>query len=302
MNQREDPVMDATVQKHVSPFGTTMPRLTELGLDLTAVSVGGKMLVLFRPVVLMLGYVALALKGWWIPALAVFSLGYLSLVVTIHDLCHRALQLSRNINQFCLSIAGIMGQVSGSAIQATHLVHHRNFSAAFAGTLDDGVSVYDEDPETTFGGKPLWRAIAMSPVYQLSLWRWTRKQRAALRKRVALEALGHAILGVASVILLKWTLVPFVYMAGVFFYSMVFPVANIKLFHDVKETDVLDSTRSLHGPVPWLTMGLSDHLEHHIYPQVPSLHTRELARRIRQPLEALQHPATATAMATAETR
>jgi beta-carotene hydroxylase len=139
-------------------------------------------------------------------------------------------------------------------------------------------------------------------VYQLSLWRWTRKQRAALRKRVALEALGHAILGVASVILLKWTLVPFVYMAGVFFYSMVFPVANIKLFHDVKETDVLDSTRSLHGPVPWLTMGLSDHLEHHIYPQVPSLHTRELARRIRQPLEALQHPATATAMATAETR
>jgi beta-carotene hydroxylase len=292
--------MDATAQKHVSPFGTTMPRLSELGLDLTAVSVGGKMLVLLRPVVLMLGYVALALKGWWIPALSVFSLGYLSLVVTIHDLCHRALQLSRNVNQFCLSVAGIMGQVSGSAIQATHLVHHRNFSAAFAGTLDDGVSVYDEDPETTFGGKPLWRAIAMSPVYQLSLWRWTRKQRAALRKRVALEALGHAILGVASVILLQWTLVPFVYMAGVFFYSMVFPVANIKLFHDVKETDVLDSTRSLHGPVPWLTMGLSDHLEHHIYPQVPSLHTRELARRIRQPLEALQHPATTTAMASAE--
>jgi fatty acid desaturase len=239
----------------------------------------------------MLAYVALAVRGWWVPALLVFLLGYVGLIVAIHDLCHRALKLSPKANQWWLSILGVMGEVSGSAIQATHLVHHRIFSAAFAGHLSDGEHVYDHDPETAFGGLPLWRAMALSPFYQLSLWRWTRQQRQALRRRTIAEAGFHFLLGILSVALIPWTIVPVVYAVGVFICGVIFPLVSARIFHDVDSVDALESTRSLRGPMPWLTMGLADHLEHHLYPSVPSIRARTLAKRIEAPLAALRQAA-----------
>ncbi len=268
--------------------GPKLPILVVLGPDVMQVGRGGQLLVIGRPIGLMIGYVLLALNGWWVLAILVFVFGYTALVVAVHDLCHRSLKLSPKANELWLSVLGVMAEISGSAVQATHIVHHRNFSAALAGKMPEGSHVYDDDPETAYGGLNLWRAIAVSPVYHLSLWRWTRQQRTALPPRTMIEALSHFVLGVASVAVLPWTRVPFVYAVGVFICSVLFPIINIRLFHDVESADVLQSTRSVRGPMPWLTMGLSDHLEHHLYPQVSSLKARALAERVKEPLRHVQ--------------
>jgi fatty acid desaturase len=218
-----------------------LPKLADIGPDLTQIGRGGQAFVIGRPIVLMLIYVGLAGYAdaigfnlnrwyWWLASLFVFLFGYIALIVAVHDLCHRALKLSRAANQVWLSVLGVMGEVSGSAIQATHIVHHRNFSLALAGNMPEGSHVYDDDPETAFGGLNLWRAMAVSPFYQLSLWRWTRQQREGLRRTTAVEAISHFALGITSIVVLPWTRVPFIYAVAVFLCSIVFPVISIRLF------------------------------------------------------------------------
>ena len=63
--------------------------------------------------------------------------------------------------------------------------------------------------------------------------------------------------------------------------SWVYPLLTVYLPHHGYGEEPLRQTRTLRGRiVPAVFLELTYHLEHHLYPQVPSHHLPELARRL----------------------
>jgi beta-carotene hydroxylase len=251
-----------------------MPRLAELGPDLLRVTRGQRWLVLVRPLAMIAGYAALAAQGWWLPALALLAAVFPAMVAVVHDLLHRSLGLSERGNRVWLSVLGVLVLQSGHAIQATHLAHHHRFPR-------------EDDPEAYVAVMPIGRALVEGPVYPLRLWRWARANHPAARRRVHGETLAHVALGLACLAALPVTPIPFVYAAAMFTACSVFPAVSVNLLHHVEGDSPLTWTRTVRGAVlPLVTLGSGYHLEHHLYPRVPSPHYGRLARRLRPVLAA----------------
>lgn len=63
-------------------------------------------------------------------------------------------------------------------------------------------------------------------------------------------------------------------------------MATVHLPHRSGTLDPLHATRTLHGRVlPRLLLELAYHLEHHLYPGVPTHHYAELSRRLAPHLD-----------------
>jgi len=83
--------------------------------------------------------------------------------------------------------------------------------------------------------------------------------------------------------ILLWPVAP-----GMLFYvalaivgSWVYPLLTVHLPHKNFGDTPLTQTHTLRGHIiPALFLELTYHLEHHLYPQVPSHHLKELARRL----------------------
>lgn len=257
----------------------TLPRLVDLGPDLLRVSARQRCVVLVRPLLLIAAYVVAAMAGWWLPALVALAAVFPAMVAAVHDLLHRSLGLGPRANRWWLSVLGVLVLQSGHAIQATHVAHHRRFPAP-------------DDPEAYVARMSVPRAIVEGPAYPVRLWGWARHQPTSPRRRILGETLGHLLLGVASVAAIPLTPVPFVYVAAMFVACSLFPAVSVNLLHRVEAPDPLAGTRTVRGVVlPVLTLGSGYHLEHHLYPRVPSPHYARLARRLRPTLEPAVHAA-----------
>ncbi|MFN0030407.1 MAG: fatty acid desaturase family protein [Acidimicrobiales bacterium] len=251
----------------------TFPGLGELGGDLLNVSRSRRAGVLARPLLMMATYGTFATLGWWIPAMLVLVALFPVMVAVIHDLLHRSLGLSAAANRRWLSVLAVGVLQSGHAIQATHLEHHRRFPN-------------QEDPEVYVAAMGLGRALLEGPIYPYRLWSWARHHRPALLGRTAAEAAGHGALGLGSVALLPVTAVPFMYAATMFVGCSLFPAISVNLLHRSTTEDPLAATRTVRGVLlPLLTLGSGYHLEHHLYPRVPSPNYSRLARRLRPLLD-----------------
>ena len=251
-----------------------LPSLSDLGADLLRVSPRRRAFVLARPPALAALYAALATRGWWIPALAVLAAVCPAMGAVVHVLLHRSLGLSRQTNQRWLTVMGVLVLQSGHAIQATHLEHHRRFPAS-------------DDPEAYVAAMPLKRALLEGPIYPYRLWTWARHARPEHRRRINIEAASHAALGLASVVLLPITRVPFVYASAMFIACSLFPAVSVNLLHHIEGDTPLTLTRTVRGALlPALTLGSGYHLEHHLYPRVPSPNYRRLAKRLQPALDA----------------
>lgn len=260
-----------------------MPRLADLGADLLRVNRGQQAVVLLRPVALIGAYVATARAGWWPPALVLLAAVFPAMVAAIHDLLHCSLGLGPRANRWWLSTLGVLVLQSGHAIQATHAAHHRRFPAP-------------DDPEAYVSHMSIVRAILEGPVYPVRLWAWARRQPMSPRRRILGETAGHVLLGVGCLVAIPISPIPFVYAAAMCVACSLFPAVSVNLLHREDAPDVLAGTRTVPGVVlPLVTLGSGYHLEHHLYPRVPSPHYGRLARRLRPALQpALQAALKAT--------
>jgi beta-carotene hydroxylase len=83
--------------------------------------------------------------------------------------------------------------------------------------------------------------------------------------------------------ILFWSATPalLVYVALAIVGSWVYPLLTVHLPHKNFGDTPLSQTHTLRGTIiPALFLELTYHLEHHLYPQVPSHHLKELARRL----------------------
>lgn len=247
-----------------------LPGFDVLGYDLLRISGWQRLQSLIRPLICVTLYFLFALRGWWIPALgALAGLMFITYVSTSHDLVHRTLGWSRPANEILLAVIELLVLRSGHAFRITHLHHHRRFPAS-------------DDVEGAAAQMPLWRALieGIGQQPRLFFWAWNRA-RSYERRWLLFEAIGCTGLTAGSCLALRWSVVPFVYVAVVIISSWLYPVATVWIPHNREGKDAFGQTHAVRGRfVPALLLQHTYHLEHHLYPSVPSFNWQELSQRL----------------------
>jgi len=247
------------------------PRLHALGLDLLRTTPRQRALALARPYLGVAAFGgAAAFRLWWLTPPIVFSI-FVSVVTVTHDVVHGSLGVGRRSTDWALFLLGAVVLESGHAYRRTHHQHHRVFPGP-------------DDPEGDPARLTLSSAIFYGPLFLPRLWWWAlRRSRGRVSQRVWLLLEGGFAFGfvAGSFLLLPATPAPLLYAGLVIAGSWFYPLLTVHLPHrDYGETP-LTQTHTLRGRiVPALFLELTYHLEHHLYPQVPSHNLPELARRL----------------------
>ena len=252
---------------HIRP---SLPSLDELGGDLLRVTAAERLWSMARPLGCFAAYVLLAATGHWLAALvALAGLMFFTYVSTSHDLLHRTLGFSRGTNEVLLCVIEALVLRSGHAFRLTHLHHHRRFP-------------HDDDVEGWVAGESWWRALLAGMGHQVRLFRWAwRRANPAERRWMRAEAALVITAVVVSVAVVPWTRGPVVYVTCVTMSSWLYPFATVWVPHRREGRDAVTQTIAVRGRlVPEIFFQHTYHLEHHLYPAVPSHHWPELARRL----------------------
>lgn len=253
------------------PAARQPPRFHELGRDLVQTTRWQRITALSRPYVGIALFAAAAHFGlWWLTPMIVFFV-FIAVVTVTHDVVHGSLGLSRRASELALFALGAVVLESGHAYRMTHRQHHRVFPGP-------------DDPEGDPARVTLASAILYGPLFLPRLWWWAflRSRGQTTQRLWLLSEAGVAVGFLAGGVLLSSvTLAPLVYSALVIVGSWTYPLLTVHLPHRHYGETPLTQTHTLRGRiVPALFLELTYHLEHHLYPQVPSHHLPELARRL----------------------
>lgn len=248
-----------------------IPRIEELGTDLLVTTPSQRWIALVRPLIGLSMYILVASLGlWWLTPIISFFI-FVAVVTVTHDIVHGSLGLKRRQTDWALFLMGAILLESGHAYRTTHMQHHRIFPG-------------DDDPEGYPAKISLVGAVLYGPIFLYRLWWWAyhRNKRRLVQRFWLLVEAGLPLSAVISGILL-WKMTPavLVYAVLAIVGSWVYPLLTVHLPHKNYGDTPLTQTHTLRGRIiPALFLELTYHLEHHLYPQVPSHHLAELARRL----------------------
>lgn len=207
--------------------------------------------------------------GWlWlaIPAAAFFFMLGLRIA---HNAFHSALGISVTATDCVMFVLSLLMVGSMHAIQYTHAYHHKHCMEA--GDIEGRVA--------TMG---FWEAFLKGPLYPFyihfaALKYGTSKQRQWIIAELFFSGIGQLLIwsGFAIDALKEFSLM-------MMFANALAPLVGIWAVHQACEgSGFLARTCRK----PWLnrlTFGMFYHLEHHLFPAVPTCHLPELARRLDQ--------------------
>jgi beta-carotene hydroxylase len=223
-----------------------------------------------RPLLGVAAYALAVRLGWWWATPLIVFLIFIAVVTVTHDVVHGSLGLGPRQTEWALFVFGAVLLESGHAYRVTHLRHHSVFPGP-------------DDPEGDPARMTFWGAVLYGLLFLPRLWWWAyrRCRRAGQRCWLLAEA-SWAVAGPAAGIVL-WPRTPavLVYCGLAVVGAWVYPLLTVYLpHHDYGQTP-LTQTSSLRGRwIPALFLELTYHLEHHLYPSVPSHHLPELSRRL----------------------
>ncbi len=251
----------------------TVPRLATIAPDLVVTTRRQRVIALARPYAGIAAFAIVGWLGWWWIAPPVMFGTFVAVVTVTHDVVHRSIGLGRRQTEWALLLLGAVLLESGHAYRATHLQHHRLFPS-------------EEDPEGYPARLSFTGAVLYGPVFLIRLWWWAYRRSGPQRAWLLAEAsLPPAALAAGA---LLWPITPglLAYAVMAIAGSWVYPLLTVYLPHHGYGDTPLTQTRTLRGRViPAMFLELTYHLEHHLYPQVPSHHLAELARRLGPFLE-----------------
>jgi beta-carotene hydroxylase len=254
-----------------------IPKLADLGPDLLVTTARRRTFTLTLPYLGVALFAGAAAAGWW-PLTPLIAFGiFVAVVTATHDVVHRSLGLGRRSTEWALFLLGAVLLESGHAYRATHLQHHRTFPS-------------EDDPEGRPADQSALGAILYGPFFLPRLWWWAfQRGRGGQRAWLLAEAaVPFAAVGAGALV---WRGL-LVYATMMIVGSWVYPLLTVHLPHRGYGDTPLTQTHTLRGRViPALFLELTYHLEHHLYPQVPSHRLARLAERLDPFLaEAGVHP------------
>ncbi len=217
----------------------------------------------------------LAYYQLWFLALGASFMFFLCGLRQVHNAFHYAIGISRSAHETLMFVLSIVMLGSMHAVQFNHLRHHKH-------CMDD------EDVEAASARMPGWKAILFGPVFPYLLHKTALKiGNKRVRRWVILELAANAI----------WLVLVFLVFQVEFLYYhvLVMLVANCltaffavwTVHHDCDRSHYIARTirEKLKSKI---TYSMFYHVEHHLYPKVPTCRLRSLAERLDMAAPELQ--------------
>ena len=200
-------------------------------------------------------------------ALACSFMFFLTGLRQVHNAYHHALGLSRAATDWAMLVLSVLMLGSMHAVQINHLRHHRYCLA-------------DEDVEAMSARMPGWLAVVAGPLFPLRLHRKAfevagRRERGWIHAELAANLLWLVL--VVWVLERAWLRYHVLAMAAGQCLTAFFAVWTV---HHGCEKDGLFARTIRNRIKAFLTYNMFYHVEHHLFPAVPTCKLPVLARRL----------------------
>lgn len=209
----------------------------------------------------------LAYQGWYLLALGFSFTFFLCGLRVVHNAYHYALGIPRLGTEWVMFILSLMMQSSMHSLQQTHLHHHKH-------CMDD------EDAEAASARMKGWQAIVFGPYFYYLIHRKgielanPRQRRWILAEFLAIIAWVAVVFGVLQIPVLTYHVIAmFVGQCLTAFFAV------WTVHHDCDRSHFI--ARTLRSPVKsFIAFDMFFHVEHHLYPKVPTCHLSRLSKRL----------------------
>jgi len=245
--------------------GDTRARFVEWK-DLTHLSAGE----IVKELVLSLPWLAaslwLAHARWYFLALPASFMFFLVGLRQVHNAYHYALGLSRKGSDWVMFAMSALMLGSMHAVQINHLEHHRH-------CLDE------DDVEGASARMAAWKAVLYGPVFPMRLHvnAWKKARGESFYWIVAELVATAGVVSVACALAIPWVRYHVLAMAAGQCVTSFFAVWTVH--HDCDQPGPL--ARTLRGLLKnGATYNMFFHVEHHLFPAVPTCHLPQLAQRL----------------------
>jgi fatty acid desaturase len=209
----------------------------------------------------------LAWSGHYIVALAFSFVFFLTGLRLVHNAFHSALGMSARTTSAILCVMSVVMLGSMHAVRFNHLRHHR-------------LAMGEGDVEGRSAEMPAWGALLFGPMFPILLHRTAlRHGDSKLRLTVAAELLLSAVWIV--LVFGVWSNRTLRYHVSVMLVGQCLTAffAVWTVHHHCDRTHYI--ARTLRNRMKnWITFNMFLHIEHHLFPRVPTCHLPELSRRI----------------------
>lgn len=205
---------------------------------------------------------------WYAPAMLCSFVFFLTGLRVVHNGYHYALGISRQATEWVMLVLSVLMGWSLHAVQVNHLRHHK-------------YCMSDEDVEATSARMSPWRALLFGPVFPLLLlWHGCRHARPNQRWWIAAEILAWLAVVLAVIFWLNVAWLRYHVCCMMIGECMTAFFAVWTVHHDCDRYHVFARTST----GVWknrLTFNMFLHLEHHLFPAVPTCNLPRLAERLQ---------------------
>jgi fatty acid desaturase len=202
---------------------------------------------------------------WFCGAFCSFYL-FLTGLRQSHGAQHYTLGVSRPLQDVVLFLLSILMMGSMHAVQISHLHHHRH-------CLDE------DDTEGATARLSWWRALLVGPLFPLRLHRAAWRLGSPVKRRwIGAEVAGICALLLAAVLVPNLALRSHV--AAMLVGESMTGFFAVWTVHHGCEADGLFARTQRGRWSNWLFYSMFFHVEHHLFPLVPTCHLRGLAARL----------------------
>ena len=215
----------------------------------------------------------LAYYEHYLLALPFSALFFLTALRQVHNGFHNSLGTNRFLTWFSLYSNSILMMASIHAVKFNHLRHHK-------------YCLQEEDYEGKSAKMSWWKAILYGPKHMVLIHKVTLQLgNEHYRKNVVLEMISILLFTALVIVFnVKFLLYHILVMIAGELLSAFFAVWSVH--HDCDEETIARTQRS--GWKNVITYSMFYHLEHHLFPAVPTIKLPELARRIDEALPGLE--------------
>lgn len=203
----------------------------------------------------------------WIPALACSFMFFLCGLRQVHNAFHYAVGVSRRGHEWLMFVLSPLMMSAMHAVQWNHLRHHR-------------YCMDDEDVEAMSARMPGWKALLTGPQFPVRLHSAAlRHAKPRVKRWIAVELAAMGVLAVSAFTVLDWVFLQYHVVAMVVgqCFSAFFAVWTVH--HDCDRSHFIARTLR-NGAKSFVSYNMFYHMEHHLFPAVPTCRLPRLAARL----------------------
>ena len=204
---------------------------------------------------------------WWIPALASSFMFFLCGLRQVHGAFHYAMGVSPKHHEWLIFVLSPLMMSAMHAIQYCHLRHHRH-------CMDE------EDVEAMSAQMPGWKALMLGPKFPWLLHKTALQDAKPAAKRwIYWELAAMAAMVVFAFFVVDWTFLQYHVIAMTVGQSFSAFFAVWTVHHDCDRHHYI--ARTIRNPFKaFVTYDMFYHVEHHLFPTVPTCNLPVLAERL----------------------